>query len=351
MIRHHNSRFYYLFSGLSTLLLVCFLLSVSTGPSNIDKMDVIQALLSSISDHFANLLVVHQPVWQQSVIVNVRLPRVIIGAFVGASFAVCGAVLQGLFRNPLASPGVLGISSGASLGAVVAIFLGFASVSLWALPSFAFVGAAFTLFVVYTIATYRGHTPISTLLLSGVAISAFNVAMISFILALALQNWAIAKSIIYWTMGGLEGRTWDQVILIVPVFIFCFGLITVYQRDLDALLMGEIHASSVGVDVAKTRLILLVTIAVLTSAAVAVAGGIGFVGLIVPHVVRLLIGPRHRFLLPLSAIVGALVILLSDWMLRGLFYTHQIPLGVITATMGAPFFLFLLIKQRNLMQI
>ncbi len=346
-----NQRYFYTFFGVLLFLLTATIFSVSVGPAKISPLEVCQALLSSVHHSFSDVLISGQALWQQSVVAKVRLPRVLTGALVGASLAVCGAVLQGLFRNPLASPSVLGVSSGASLGAVIAIFFGLASVSVFALPFFAFIGALTTMFVVYSIATYRGHTPISTLLLAGVAVSAFNIAMSSFILAMALQHWEVGKTIIYWTMGGLDGRTWDHVMLILPVFALCFAIILAYQRDLDALLMGEIHASSVGVDVARTRLVLLIITSALIAAAVAVAGGIGFIGLVVPHIVRLMIGPHHRFLIPLSALLGALVIVLADLLLRGMFYENRIPLGVITASIGAPFFLFLLLKQRKLMQV
>ena len=336
---------------LTIILIVSVVLSVGTGPAQISPLEVCQALLSSVHTYLSQLLVPDQVFWQQSVVINVRLPRVLTGALVGASYALCGVVLQGLFRNPLASPSVLGVSSGASLGAVVAIFFGFVAISTWVLPLFAFIGASITMFVVYSIATRRGHTPISTLLLAGVAISAFNVAMYSFILSLALQHWEVGKSIVYWSMGGLDGRTWDHVMLIFPAFVICYIFIIAYQRDLDALLMGEIHASSVGVDVAKIRLILLMLTSILIAMAVAVAGGITFVGLVVPHIVRLIVGPHHRFVIPLSALLGAVVIVLSDLMLRSYFYETKIPLGVITASMGAPFFLFLLLKQRKLMQV
>lgn len=349
MIRS-NQRKYYLIPALIFVLLATTIISVSVGPAKLSMLDVCQALLSGINQNFSDLLISEFPQWKQSIINNVRLPRVITGAFAGAAFAVCGAVLQGIFRNPLASPSVLGVSSGASLGAVIAIYLGLTSVTIWALPLFAFIGAATTILLVYAIATHRGHTPIATLLLAGVAISAFNVAMYSFILSMALKYWAVGKTIIYWTMGGLDGRTWDHAALIVPAFAFCFTFILAFQRDMDALMMGEIHASSVGVDVAKTRLILLLITSALVAAAVAVSGGIGFVGLIVPHIVRRLTGPHHRFLIPLSALLGALVIVLADLLLRGLLYENKIPLGVITASMGAPFFLFLLMKQRKLMQ-
>lgn len=288
------------------------------------------------------------PAWQSVVIWQVRLPRVLTGAMVGAALAVSGAVLQGLFRNPLASPSVLGVASGASLGAVLAIFFGLAATQFWALPLFAFIGALLTLFVVYGIATRGGHTPVATLLLAGVAAGAFNVAMSSFVLAIALQNWEVGKSIVYWTMGGLEARTWDHVLLIAPLLAAGLALVMAYPRDLDALLLGETHAASLGVDVARTRLVLLLVTALLTAAAVAVAGGIGFIGLVVPHIVRLLAGPHHRRLLPLSALLGALVLVAADLALRILPAADEVPLGVVTAVMGAPFFMYLLLRQRGL---
>lgn len=284
--------------------------------------------------------------WQETILWQVRLPRVLTGAAVGAALAVSGAVLQGLFRNPLASPSVLGVSSGASLGAVLAIFFGLSAQLVWALPLCAVTGALLTLLVVYAIATQRGRTPIATLLLAGIAVGAFNAAMSAFVLALALQHWEVGKTIVFWTMGGLDGRTWDHVLLIAPALLAGLALVLAYTRDLDALLMGEISAAAVGVDVARTRLILLCATAVLTGAAVAVSGGIGFVGLVVPHMVRLLVGPHHRALLPLSALFGALILVAADLLLRGFFSEHGIPLGVITAAMGAPFFLFLLVRQQ-----
>jgi len=329
----------------ATLLAAAMLAGVLTGPAAIGVGDLTRALVQPL------LSSEHLPGWQAVVIWQVRLPRVLIAAMVGAALAVSGAVLQGLFRNPLASPSVLGVASGASLGAVLAIFFGLAATEVWALPLFAFCGALLTLFAVYGIATRGGHTPVATLLLAGIAAGAFNVAMSSFVLALALENWDVGKSIVYWTMGGLEGRTWDHVLLLAPFLVGGLVLTMVYPRDLDALLLGEAQAASVGVDVARTRLVLLLVTALLTAAAVAVAGGIGFVGLVVPHMVRLLAGPHHRRLLPLSALMGALVLVTADLALRTWFAANEIPLGVVTAALGAPFFLFLLLRQRGLMSL
>ena len=337
--------------SIGVLLLAVMVAAVVIGPSDIGFARTLQILVNLVSGHQLQIDWVKVQAWQQTIVYQVRLPRVICAVLVGASLAVCGAVLQGLFRNPLASPSILGVSSGASLGAVIAIFFGLAASTVWALPLFAFLGAGVTLLMVYRIATYRGHTPIGTLLLSGVAVSAFNVSMSSLVLALALQNWEVGKSIVYWTMGGLDGRNWYHVLLLLPVFVLSMVVIISCQRDLDIMLVGEVHASAVGVDVPRIRLYLLLVTALLTGCAVSVAGGIGFIGLVVPHIVRLMVGPHHQRLLPLSALFGGLILVSADLLIRGDASYTTIPLGVVTATMGAPFFLFLLLRQRKLMQV
>ncbi|MCV6591229.1 MAG: iron ABC transporter permease [Marinobacterium sp.] len=335
----------------AVLLLTVMLVALGSGPSQTGFAETLQGVINRLVGERMNGLIREIAPWQQTIIDQVRLPRIITAAFVGAALAVSGAVLQGIFRNPLASPSILGVSSGASLGAVLAIFFGFAANLTWALPLFAFVGAGLTLVLVYRVATWRGHTPVGTLLLAGVAVGAFNVSMSSLILALALENWEVGKSIVYWTMGGLDGRNWHHVLLIAPVFMLGYVLVLTRQREMDIMLTGEVHASAVGVDVAKVRLQLLIVTALLTGCAVAVAGGIGFIGLVIPHVARLLIGPQHRRLLPFCALLGATLLVLADLLARGNTNYTTIPLGVITATLGAPFFLFLLLRQRKLMQV
>lgn len=333
-----------------TLLMVILLVAMMIGPSHIESLALVQILLNIIFEtQFAGVFV-DIASWQQTVVYQVRLPRVIIAGLVGASLSLSGAVLQGLFRNPLASPSILGVSSGASLGAIIAIFLGLAASNMWSLPLFAFIGAGVTLLFVYRIATHRGHTPIGTLLLSGVAVGSFNVAMSSLIIALAMQQWEVGRTIVFWTMGGLDGRGWYHVLLLLPVFLFSLVVILSYKRDLDILLVGEVHANAVGVDVAKVRKHLLLVTALLTGCSVSIAGGIGFVGLVVPHITRLLVGPHHRRLLPITALLGAIILVLADLLIRGNASYASIPLGVVTGTMGAPFFLFLLLKQRKIMQ-
>ncbi|MBB1272225.1 iron ABC transporter permease [Psychromonas sp. SR45-3] len=332
-----------LFIGLlAALFLVLALLAILQGPVDLKINTVIEILNAQL----ANNLPEHIMKWQQSIIVDVRLPRVIIAMFAGASLALCGLIMQGMFRNPLASPSVLGVSSGASLGAVIAIYFGFSLFSAWAIPLFAFIGAGISLSIVYRIASNQGQTNIATLLLAGVAISALNVAAISLLLGLSLSNWDVARMIIYWTMGGLDGRTWDHVFIILPIICSGFILLLFYNKSLDLLLLGEQHALSVGVDVKRTRRNLLIISTAMVGASVSVVGGIGFIGLVVPHILRLILGPSHRYLLPACLFGGAITLISADLFLSLFFKGSAIPLGVITAGLGAPFFLFLLIKQR-----
>ena len=332
-----------LFIGLlAALFLVLALLAILQGPVDLKINRVIEILNAQL----ANNLPEHIMKWQQSIIIDVRLPRVIIAMFAGASLALCGLIMQGMFRNPLASPSVLGVSSGASLGAVIAIYFGFSLFSAWAIPLFAFIGAGISLSIVYRIASNQGQTNIATLLLAGVAISALNVAAISLLLGLSLSNWDVARMIIYWTMGGLDGRTWDHVFIILPIICSGFILLLFYNKSLDLLLLGEHHALSVGVDVKRTRRNLLIISTAMVGASVSVVGGIGFIGLVVPHILRLILGPSHRYLLPACLFGGAITLISADLFLSLFFKGSAIPLGVITAGLGAPFFLFLLIKQR-----
>ena len=341
-----NSRTIYLiFSSLLALLFILCILGILQGPADIPLAHIGSIIKQSFISKITNVV----PEWQHNIIIDIRLPRVIIALFAGASLALCGLVMQGMFRNPLASPSILGVSSGASLGAVIAIYLGFSLISAWAIPLFAFIGAGISLAIVYRVASYHGRISIATLLLSGIAISALNVSATSLLLALSLNNWDVARMIIYWTMGGLDGRTWDHVYIILPIVLSGFVLLLFYSKQLDLLLLGEQHALSVGVDVKKTRRNLLIVSSAMVAASVSVVGGIGFIGLVVPHIMRLLLGPAHRYLLPACLLSGAFSLLGADLFLTHFFSEQSIPLGVITAALGAPFFLFLLIKQRFLL--
>ncbi len=200
--------------------------------------------------------------------------------------------------------------------------------------------------LVYSIANHQGQMSMATLLLAGVAVNALNTAVIALITALSFSNFEVSRMILYWTMGGLDARLWDHVGLLLPFVVVGLVVILAYSRDLDNLMMGDLHAAAVGVNVDRARKILLLVTAALIGGAVSVSGGIGFIGLVIPHLMRILIGPAHRFLLPYSFLAGALFLVLADLLLRSLFADQLIPLGVLTAMVGGPFFLFLLMKSR-----
>ncbi len=273
-------------------------------------------------------LIVHQ----------IRLPRIVLGAIVGFALALAGAVMQGFFRNPMADPSIIGVSSGAAVGAVAFIVL---PLSIpFGRSAFAFGGALIAAFVVYAIATERGRTPVATLLLAGIALQTFLGAVISFLLLGAGDN---LETAVYWLMGHLHDSTWGRVRLALPVVLIFFVVLLAYARDLNVLLLGEEDAHTLGIEVERTKRVLLATSSVVTAAAVAVSGVIGFVGLIVPHMMRLLVGPDHRILLPTSALAGAVFLVATDTVARS--GPAEIPVGIVTAALGAPFFLYLLRKR------
>jgi iron complex transport system permease protein len=278
----------------------------------------------------------------------IRLPRVLVAAIVGAGLATAGAMMQGLFRNPLAEPSLTGVGPGAVLGAVVVFVTGWAATSVVALPLAAIAGAMLALLLVYAIATRGGATPITTLLLAGVAVGAFVSAVSSLLLSLTIVNWQVAQDIVFWMMGGLDSRTWAHVWLSAPFVVLGLAAAMVQARTLDLLLLGEDGAAALGVDVEPAKRLLIVTAALLTGASVAVAGLVGFVGLIVPHATRLLLGPGHRVLIPASALGGATFLVLCDLIARTAHPPAEIRLGVVTALCGAPFFLTLLLRRLEL---
>jgi iron complex transport system permease protein len=287
--------------------------------------------------------------WQDTIVVQIRLPRALVALLVGGGLAVAGATLQGLFRNPLADAGVLGVSSGASLGAVLAITLHVAGRAVWMLPACAFLGAAGDALLVFAISARRGRGRLfsGTLLLVGVAVGALNVSLTTFILSVELSSYEAGRQVVYWLLGGLEARTWDHLLLGAPPILVGVAIIAAHARELDALLLGELGASSVGVDVPRVRLRLVLASALVVGAAVAIAGPIGFVGLLVPHVVRLAVGPGHRRLLPLSFAGGGIFLVIADVVARTLLAPAEIPVGVVTAAVGAPVFLALLLRKRS----
>lgn len=284
---------------------------------------------------------------QRAIVVHLRLPRVLLAAVVGGSLALSGAVLQGLFRNPMADPGIIGISSGAAFGAVFAVTSGLALARPWTLPLCAFVVATATTFAIYRLATRGGRTPLAALLLAGLALSALLSALTSFLLGMA-QNLLILRELIFWLLGGLDGRGWPHLRLVVLPALAGSAVLLLFARDLNLLAAtGEEGARSLGVELQRLKRWLLVVTALVTGAVVSVSGTIGFVGLLVPHAVRLLAGPDHRVLLPASFLGGASFLVLADLLARTLSPTEELRLGVVTAAVGAPFFLFLLQRYRG----
>jgi iron complex transport system permease protein len=281
---------------------------------------------------------------QVSIIYMVRLPRVLIACLAGSALASSGTVMQGMFRNPMADPGILGVSSGAGLGAVIAISLGFSVSSIYMLPLFAAVGAMTAVALIYSLSLRKGSISPLTLILSGLAVSTFISAVTQLILT--RSNDYEVRSYIFWTMGGLNGMMWEQVRLVAGPVIILVLVLLVFSRDLNLLLLGEEEARSVGLEPTRSRKLLLLITSLITAIAVSVCGPVSFVGLIVPHIMRLITGPDHRILLPVSALGGAIFLTGCDILSR-LPARGEISVGIITSLLGAPFFLYLLIKTRR----
>ncbi len=283
------------------------------------------------------------PEGQEPIIYLVRFPRVIVAALVGIGLATSGAIMQGMFRNPMADPGIIGVSSGAGLGAVIAITLGLTAKSIYFMPLFASVGSFAATFIIYMLASRGGKVPVLTLVLAGIAVSTFISAITNIILTLSYDYQV--KEFLFWSVGGLNGRRWEHVGLVFLPVMTCVLLLFTFSRDLNILLMGEEEAQAVGLNPSRTRKILLILVSVTTASAVCVAGAVSFVGLIVPHIMRLIVGPNHRILLPVSAIGGAIFLVVCDLVSR--LFPNEIGVGIVTSLLGAPYFLYLLLKARK----
>ena len=276
---------------------------------------------------------------------NIRLPRVALGILVGGSLGIAGAALQGVFRNPLAEPAIIGVSSGAAVGAVGAIVLGFSIFNVHGVALAAFLCGLFATTVVYGVARVYGQTAVTTLILAGIAVNATAGAFIGLFVFIADDDQL--RSITFWTLGHVGGATWPVVVAIAPFFLIGFVLLPFWSRSLNLLTLGDREARHMGVSTERVRVGVIVLGALLTGAAVSVAGIIGFVGLVVPHVIRLIVGPDHRFLLPGSILGGATTLLLADLVARTVVVPAELPLGVVTAMIGGPFFLWLVHRTRS----
>ena len=318
-------------------LALTILFALSIGATPIRHLLIAKILISKI-------IPIHSdwPDYLEAIIIGVRLPRILLASLVGAGLAIAGCGMQGLFRNPLASPYVTGIASGSAFGASLAIILKLETV--WIAP-LAFLFSLATSFLVYFIAKAKGKISISSLLLAGIAISLFFSALVSFMQYIAGER--ELRQIVFWLMGGLWASNWNKVIISLPLILSgSFGILF-FSRDLNILLSGEESALNLGVDVENVRRMVLVLASLVTATCVSFCGIIGFVGLVVPHIMRLIVGPDHRILLPSSFLAGAIFLIWTDTLARKIIAPTELPVGIITAILGVPFFLFLLIRRRE----
>lgn len=282
---------------------------------------------------------------EDSVVWAIRIPRTLLGGIIGCGLAVSGAAMQGVFRNPLADPGLIGVSSGAALGAVASIVLGITWFGIWTLPIFAFFAGVVVTFAVYLVARAEGRTEVVTLLLAGVALNAIAGAAVGLLISVATDQQL--RSVTFWTLGSLGGSQWIHVGIVGSVTAVGVMVVMRCRAALNLFVLGEREARHLGVWVEGVRVLLILTTAAVTGAAVAFAGAIGFVGLVVPHLIRLWIGPDHRRLIPLCALAGACVLLMADLASRNLAAPTEFPIGVTMSIVGGPFFIWLLIRTRR----
>lgn len=332
--------------ALIVLAAVMFSASIMTGAADASLGNVVRWLVGMEGAEQA------LSVRDRIIILDIRLPRAVMGLLVGASLAVSGAIMQGLFRNPLADPALVGVSSGASLGAVLIIVLGsslfgpmFAIFGFYALPVAAFLGGLATTLLLYRIATRSGQTSVATMLLAGIALSALANAVTGVLIFVADDKQL--RDLTFWGLGSLAGANWTKILSAGPIIAVSLAVVPFLARGLNALTLGEAAAFHMGIPVQRLKNIAIVSVAASTGASVAVSGGIGFVGIVVPHVLRLVIGPDHRYLLPASALLGGTLLIFADMIARTIVPPAELPIGIITAFAGAPFFLWILLRGRS----
>lgn len=282
---------------------------------------------------------------QEAVLWFIRMPRILVGLMVGAALALAGAVMQGVFANPLADPGIMGVSAGSSLGAVIAISLGLTSISMFYMPLFAFLGAFFSVALTVGLTIRGGRVQTSTLLLAGVAVSMLLGAFTSGVLT--FMNEYRLREFLFWMVGGLDYRSWTHVQLGIWPILIGTALLLLLSRHLNVLVLGDVEAKALGLPVMFYRMVFLFVSSFITATSVCISGSIGFVGLVVPHIMRILVGPDHRVLLPMAALAGGTFLVFCDTLGRVIIDPIEIRVGIMTALLGAPYFLFLLRRLRS----
>ena len=328
-----NLLFLYLFFITLFTLLTAFI-SLSSGIISIPLIDIYSILFSNNFNGEVNY----------SIIWDIRLPRIILSFFVGMALSISGAVMQGIFRNPLADPSILGVSAGAALGAVIPFSLAIQSINLFIVPSFSFLGGLIASFLVYMIFVFTGRKSNMILLLSGVAIGSFLNALITLSVYLS-DNPFQMRSIFYWLIGGFESTRWEHLIITVPIIFFGTIFLFLKSKEVNMIMIGDDYAASLGINVNRSILLCLFFTTLVTSAAVSVSGILAVVGLVVPHIIRLIIGNDNRFVFPLSALFGGFFVLFMDYITRIFFSSSDLRVGVLMSLIGGPFFIFLIFKN------
>lgn len=343
-MKKHN--YFKIFSILLVIVFITISISVIIGVANITVVDSMKIIFNKVPVIKKYINISGMQNSHISIIQNIRLPRVLISFMVGYGLSIVGVAFQGMLKNPMADPFIVGTSSGAALGASIAIllklnntFFGMGAVSI-----FAFIGALLATLIVYNMSRIKGKVAVTTLLLAGVATGQFFTAIMSFIMTLSTKD--ISK-ITFWTLGSFSGRGWDHVLIAVVPVLVGSGIIYIFAKDLNIMLLGEDSAKNMGVDTEHTKKIILITSILITAFLVSISGIIGFVGLIVPHITRLIFGPDHRILIPASGLLGGIFLVIADTLARTLIAPTEVPVGIITALSGGPFFIYLLRKVKR----
>ncbi|MGY6704019.1 FecCD family ABC transporter permease [Roseinatronobacter sp.] len=333
-------------TALVVFVLAASILSLGVGAAGVSLPDVLWQLASGEALGLRDRVVLF----------DIRLPRLLTGLLVGASLAVSGAVMQGLFRNPLADPGIVGVGAGAGLGAVLAIVLGamlppavLAVAGMHLVPLAAFLGGWASTLVLYRVSTRRGRTSVATMLLAGIALGALAGALTGILVYIADDQQL--RDLTFWGLGSLAGASWAKLAAAAPIMVLALIAAPVLARALNGLALGEAAASHMGISVQRMKNLAILTVAGATGAAVAVSGGIGFIGIVVPHLLRLAMGPDHRYLLPAAALLGAGLLLLADMIARLVIAPAELPIGIVTAVLGGPVFLWILLRRRGIVDM
>lgn len=339
-----NKKFMVFAITLVLLLIVSMTLAVMIGSVSITPLHVWKVIFSKISI-FPNSIEGDWSRSQEIIIWQIRVPRVLLAAIVGAGLAIAGAAVQALVRNSIADPYILGISSGATVGATAVIILGaFSFLGIYALSVAAFFGSFMAMVLVFLLSRVGGRISIFRLLLAGMAVSFILSATSNFMLMMSKEEGGI-KAVMYWMLGSLAGAKWSNLLIPAIIFVIVFVLLWLHYRQLNLLLLGEEAAVTLGVNLQQFRVQLIVLVSLLTGVLVAVSGSIGFVGLIIPHIVRLFVGSNYKYVIPISALLGAVFLVWADAIARVLIAPEEMPIGIITAFCGGPFFIWLL--RRN----